>query len=287
MLATFADLVLQGVLLGGLYTLFALGLSLTVGVMRFINIAHGDFIVLLSYLLLVLSTAFGLNIFVALMLIIPVAFVGGFVLQTFLLQRLAGKSFLLPLLVTFGLSIIIQNGLLETFGADTQALTDVAFATSAISIGNTFIGILPLVTFAVAVGLIFLIDLMLYRTRLGASIRAVSEDIDSAALVGLSTRTICALAMGFVGITVAVAACFMGLRMSFDPTSGSSRLLIAFEAVVLGGMGNLWGTLIGAIILGVAQTFGAQIDAAWQSLAGHLAFLAVFLVRPEGLFPKY
>lgn len=287
MLATFADLVLQGVLLGGLYTLFALGLSLTVGVMRFINIAHGDFIVLLSYLLLVLSTAFGLNIFVALMLIIPVAFVGGFVLQTFLLQRLAGKSFLLPLLVTFGLSIIIQNGLLETFGADTQALTDVAFATSAISIGNTFIGILPLVTFAVAVGLIFLIDLMLYRTRLGASIRAVSEDIDSAALVGLSTRTICALAMGFVGITVAVAACFMALRMSFDPASGPSRLLIAFEAVVLGGMGNLWGTLAGAVILGVAQTFGAQIDAAWQALAGHLAFLAVFLVRPQGLFPKY
>jgi branched-chain amino acid transport system permease protein len=287
MLATSAGLVLQGVLLGGLYALFALGLSLSVGVMRFVNIAHGDLIVLMSFLLLYLSTTLGLNVLLALVLVLPVAFTGGWLLQRLLLQRVAGKNILLPLLVTFGLSIIIQNGLLEGFGADTRALSETRLETSAIALGSLYIGVLPLLTFVVAAGLVFVLDLLLYRTRLGAGIRAVSEDVAAADLIGLSSARLYAVAMGIVGVTVAVAACFMGLRMNFDPTSGPSRLLVAFEAVVLGGLGNLWGTLAGGIVLGIAQSIGAQFDAAWQALAGHVVFLVIFLLRPQGLFPKY
>jgi branched-chain amino acid transport system permease protein len=128
---------------------------------------------------------------------------------------------------------------------------------------------------------------VLYRTRLGARIRAVSDDVAAADLVGLPSARIYAIAMGIVGVTVAISAGFMSVWTNFDPTSGPNRLLIAFEAVVLGGLGSLWGTLVGGIIIGVAQAIGAQVDAAWQLLAGHLVFLAIFMLRPEGLFPKY
>ena len=287
MLTTAAALIIQGVLLGGLYALFALGLSLSVGIVRFVNIAHGDFIVLASYLLLVFTTALGVNIIVALALIIPLGFAGGYILQRFLLMRLAGKSALLPLLVTFGLAIIVQNGLLEAFGADTHALNNVTLETSSIAIGGIHIGVLPVLTFLVAVALVLLLDLVLYRSRLGASIRAVSEDVATANLIGLSSPRISAIAMGMVGVTVVIAAWFMGLQMNFDPTAGPSRLLTAFEAVVLGGLGSLWGTLAGGVVLGLAQSVAGQYDAGWQLLAGHLTFLAIFLLRPEGLFPKY
>jgi branched-chain amino acid transport system permease protein len=135
--------------------------------------------------------------------------------------------------------------------------------------------------------MVIVLDFVLYRTRLGARIRAVSDDVAAADLVGLPSARIYAVAMGIVGVTVAISAGFMSIWTNFDPTSGPSRLLVAFEAVVLGGLGSLWGTLLGGIIIGVAQAIGAQVDAAWQLLAGHLVFLAIFMLRPEGLFPKY
>lgn len=286
-LATTAGLVLQGVLLGGLYALFALGLSLTVGVLRFVNIAHGDLIVLVSFLILAMTTAFGIHVLLALAVVAPMAFMGGFLLQRLLLQRVVGQSPLLPLLVTFGLAIIIQNGLFEGFGADTRLLPAAALQTASFAVGPVRIGVLPLLSFIVAALLILLLDLLLYRTRLGASIRAVSDDVEAADLIGLAPARICAIAMGVVGVSIAVAACFMGLRTSFDPTSGPNRLLVAFECVVLGGLGSLWGTLAGGVIIGIAQSVGAQFDAGWQALAGHLVFLSIFLLRPQGLFPKY
>jgi branched-chain amino acid transport system permease protein len=135
--------------------------------------------------------------------------------------------------------------------------------------------------------MVIVLDFVLYRTRLGARIRAVSDDVAAADLVGLPSARIYATAMGIVGVTIAISAGFMSIWTNFDPTSGPSRLLVAFEAVVLGGLGSLWGTLVGGIIIGVAQAIGAQVDAAWQLLAGHLVFLAIFMLRPEGLFPKY
>ena len=287
MIVTYLNLIIQGVLLGGLYAIFALGLSLSVGVMRFVNIAHGDFIVLVSFLLLTVATALHINVLLALVLMIPVAFGGGWLLQRVLLQRVIGPNVLLPLLVTFGLSIIVQNGLLQGFGADTRTLSADSLDTASLHIGGFYVGLLPVLTFALAVALVVGFDWLLYRSRIGASIRAVADDVAAADLIGLSSVRVYAIAMGIVGVTVAIAACFMGLRMNFDATSGPSRLLVAFEVVVLGGLGSLRGTLLGGIILGIAQTIGGQIDGAWQVLAGHLVFLLIFLLRPQGLLPRY
>jgi branched-chain amino acid transport system permease protein len=287
MIVTYLNLIIQGVLLGGLYAIFALGLSLSVGVMRFVNIAHGDFIVLVSFLLLTVATALHINVLLALVLMIPVAFGGGWLLQRVLLQRVIGPNVLLPLLVTFGLSIIVQNGLLQGFGADTRTLSAGSLDTASLHIGGFYVGLLPVLTFALAVALVVGFDWLLYRSRIGASIRAVADDVAAADLIGLSSVRVYAIAMGIVGVTVAIAACFMGLRMNFDATSGPSRLLVAFEVVVLGGLGSLRGTLLGGIILGIAQTIGGQIDGAWQVLAGHLVFLLIFLLRPQGLLPRY
>jgi branched-chain amino acid transport system permease protein len=287
MIATYLNLIVQGILLGGLYAIFALGLSLSVGVMRFVNIAHGDFIVLVSFLLLVVAAALHINVLLALLLVIPLAFAGGYLLQRVLLQRVVGENVLLPLLVTFGLSIIVQNGLLQGFGADTRTLSAGRLDTSSLHIGSLYVGVLPVATFVLAVALVLGLEWLLYRSRIGASIRAVADDVAAANLIGLSSTRIYAIAMGIVGVTVAVAACFMGVRMNFDPTSGPSRLLVAFEVVVLGGLGSLRGTLLGGIVLGIAQTLGGQIDGAWQVLAGHLVFLVIFLLRPQGLLPRY
>jgi branched-chain amino acid transport system permease protein len=282
-----ANQLVQGILLGGLYALFALGLSLSVGVMRFVNIAHGDFIVLASFILLSLTTALGVSPFLAMLLILPLAFVAGFALQRFLLQRVTGTGVLPVILVTFGLSIIIQNGLLEAYGADTRKISGGALETATLALGGGIsVGVLPLLIFAAAVAMVVTLDRLLYRTRIGAKIRAVSDDVAAADLIGLSSARIYAIAMAIIFVTVAVAACFMAVRTNFDPAYGPSRLLIAFEAVVLGGLGSLWGTLVGGILLGIAQSIGAQFDASWQMLAGHLLFLLVLIVRPQGLFPK-
>jgi branched-chain amino acid transport system permease protein len=220
--------------------------------------------------------------------VIPIAFVGGYLLQRLLLQRVLGKDVLSIILVTFGLSIIIQNGLQGVYGADIRKVSGGAIETATIPVTDAInVGVLPLVIFISAAVLIWALDLLLYRSKIGARIRAVSDSVDTADLVGLPSAKIYAIAMAIVGATMAISAGFMAIWTNFDPTSGPSRLLIAFEAVVLGGLGNLWGTLIGGIIIGVAQSVGAQFDAAWQVLAGHIVFLAIFLARPQGLFPKY
>ena len=282
-----ANQIVQGVLLGGLYALFAMGLSLSVGIMRVVNIAHGDFIVLASFILLSLTAALGISPFLAMLLILPLAFVAGFAMQRLLLQRVTGAGVLPVILVTLGLSIIIQNGLLEVYGADTRKLSGGALETATLMLGGGIsIGVLPLLIFGAAIAMVFALDGLLYRTRIGAKIRAVSDDVAAADLIGLPSAGIYAIAMAIIFTTAAVAACFMAVRTNFDPAYGPSRLLIAFEAVVLGGLGSLWGTLAGGILLGVAQSIGAQFDAAWQMLAGHLLFLLILVLRPQGLFPK-
>jgi branched-chain amino acid transport system permease protein len=287
MTGQWANQIVQGILLGGLYAMFAIGLSLSAGIMRFVNIAHGDLIVLMSFIILTLTTSAGLPPLLAAALTLPIAFVLFYLLQRLLLQRVLGEGVLQIILVTFGMSIIIQNALQGVYGADTRRVPAGGFETATIHLGGGInVGLLPLTIFVCAILLVFVLDLVLYRTRLGTHIRAVSDDVAAADLVGLSSGRVYAMAMGIVGITVAVSAGFMSVWTNFDPTSGPSRLLIAFEAVVLGGLGSLWGTLAGGIILGLAQSVGGQFDAAWQVLAGHLVFLVVFLIRPQGLFPR-
>lgn len=280
--------VVQGIMVGGLYSLFALGLALSSGVLRFVNVAHGDLIVMVSYLFLSLVTGLGLHPLLAAMLLLPLCFGGAWLLQRALLHRVVGQGTLPVILVTFGLSVIVQNGLQGVYGADTRKVAALGFESATWAVGAGInIGELPLAIFVVAVLMIAGLDRFLYRTRTGAQLRAIADDVKAAALVGLPSKRLYALAMGLVGLTIAVAASFMAVWTNFDPSAGPGRLLIAFEVVVLAGLGSLWGTLVGGILIGLAQTLGAQLDTAWQSLAGHLVFLCVFLLRPQGLFPKY
>ncbi|HKA46766.1 MAG TPA: branched-chain amino acid ABC transporter permease [Methyloceanibacter sp.] len=282
-----ANVVVQGVLIGGLYAMFAAGLSLIFGIMRLVNIAHGDFIVLAAYLALVASTTLGLNPILALVIVAPLMAALGYVLQRLLLNRTLGDDLLPPLLVTFGLSVIIQNGLLELFTADSRRLQAGAIEVASVPIvPGIAIGVLPLLQFALAVAVIGGMQLVFYRTALGRAFRATSDDQAVAQLMGLDDRHVFAVGMALSLAVVAVAGVLIAVRTNFDPAIGPARLIFGFEAVIIGGLGSLWGTLCGGILLGVAQGIGAHVDPGWQMLAGHLAFLAVLAVRPEGLFPK-
>jgi branched-chain amino acid transport system permease protein len=281
------DTVLAGVLLGGIYALFALGLSLIFGIMRLVNLAHGDLILLAAYLVLTATTALGLPLAVATLLVIAAMFALGFILQRLVLERLLGDDILPPLLVTFGLSIIIQNGLLLVFGADSQRLQAGAFESSSIMLAPGLgVGLAPLTALIMAILAVALLQVVFYRTSLGRAFRATADNPQIAQLMGIDHRNIYAAAVGISLAVSVVAAVAFGIRANFDPSIGPARLLYAFEAVIIGGLGSLWGTLAGGIVLGLAQTIGARIDPEWQILAGHLAFLAVLMVRPRGLFPS-
>lgn len=278
--------IVQGTLLGGLYALFAAGLSLIFGVMRLVNIAHGDLIVLGAYLGLVVTSATGLHPLLALVLVVPSMAAIGYALQRGLLNHTLGDDLLPPLLVTFGLSVILQNGLLEIFSADPQKLNAGALEIASIQVGGLSLGVLPVLTFGVAVAVIWGLQWMFYHTSLGRAFRAVSDNQDIAQLMGLNRRHVYGLAMALALAVTAIASIFLAIRTSFDPSIGGGRLIFGFEAVIIGGLGNMWGTLAGGVILGVAQTVGAKIDPGWQILAGHIAFLVILAVRPNGLFPR-
>jgi branched-chain amino acid transport system permease protein len=281
------DSIIQGFMLGGLYALFALGLSLIFGVMRLVNLAHGDLIVLAAFAILAVGRALGIDIFLALVLAAPLMFVLGYALQHVILNRTLGREILPPLLVTFGLSIIIQNGLLELFSADSRLLDAGGLEMAAIPLGfGLAVGVMPLLTFLSAILAILALNLLFYRSQLGRAFRATSDDPEIAQLMGIDNRRIFALAMAVAMVVTAVAALHLGIRSNFDPTIGPARLLYSFEAVIIGGLGSLWGTLVGGIIIGLAQTVGANINAEWQILSGHLAFLVVLMLCPRGLFPR-
>jgi branched-chain amino acid transport system permease protein len=279
------DVIAQGILLGGLYALFATGLSLIFGVMRLVNLAHGDFSILAAFIAVVAVQTLELNPLVALVVVAPVMAGVGYVLQRLVLNRLLGRGILPAVLVTFGLSIVIQNGLLETFSADSHRLNPGGIETASLPLGGGLaVGWFPLLTFAVAVLLLVALQLVIRRSAIGRAFRAASDDGPTAALMGIDTGRLYALAMALSLAVVAVAGIFLGIRTTFTFSSGPDRLLFAFEAVIIGGLGSLWGTLVGGVILGVAQTTGARISPGWGVLTGHLVFLAVLLLRPSGLF---
>ena len=281
------DTVVQGVLLGGLYALFATGLSLTFGVMRLVNLAHGDFSILAAFLAVVLVQTLELNPLVGLVLVVPIMGAVGWALQRLVLNRLLGRGILPAVLVTFGLSIVIQNGLLETFSADSRRLNPGGIETASIALGGGLaVGAFPLLTFAVAVLLLVGLQLVIGRSAIGRAFRAASDDGATAALMGIDRDRLYGLAMALSLAVVAIAGIVLGIRTTFTFSSGPDRLLFAFEAVIIGGLGSLWGTLVGGVILGVAQTVGARLSPGWGILTGHLVFLAVLLLRPSGLFAK-
>jgi branched-chain amino acid transport system permease protein len=281
------DTIVQGILLGGLYALFATGLSLTFGVMRLVNLAHGDFSILAAFIAVVAVQALGLNPLLALVLVVPVMAAVGYGLQRLVLNRLLGRGILPAVLVTFGLSIVIQNGLLEAFSADSRRLNPGGIETASLHLGGGLaVGWFPLLTFAVAVLLLAGLQILIGRSAVGRAFRAASDDGGTAALMGIDNDRLYAVAMALSLAVVAIAGIFLGIRTTFTFSSGPDRLLFAFEAVIIGGLGSLWGTLVGGVILGVAQTTGARISPGWGVLTGHLVFLAVLLLRPSGLFAQ-
>src|SRR5688572_3489863 len=255
--------------------------------MRLVNLAHGDFSIVAAFLAVVAAQALGLNPLLALVLVAPVMAAAGYALQRLMLNRLLGRGVLPAVLVTFGLSIVIQNGLLETFSADSQRLNPGGIETASVPLGGGLaVGAFPLVTFTVAVVLLIGLQLVIAHTRIGRAFRAASDDVPTAALMGIVTSRLYALAMALSLAVVAVAGIFLGIRTTFTFGGGSDRLLYASVTVISGGLGSLWGTLVGGVILGVAQAVRAALAPGWGVLTAHLVFLAVLLLRPTGLFAK-
>jgi branched-chain amino acid transport system permease protein len=283
---SWVNAVLQGLLLGGLYALFACGLSLMFGVMRIVNLAHGDFAVLAAFLAYSVVSATPLGILGATVIVIPVFAGLGYLTQRVLIQRALQTGPLSTLLVTFGLSIIIQNLLLQGYSADTRALPAGSLVSASLRLsGQVSVSYLASLTFGLAVVVLLGLQAFLSRTALGRMLRATADDRDAATLVGADSRHLYGVATAIAFATVALAGLLFAMRSSFDPSIGPTRLLFAFEAVVIGGLGSLWGTLVGGMVLGLAQTLGAQVDPALTLLAGHVIFLAVLAFRPQGLIP--
>lgn len=286
-----ADTLIQGMLLGGLYALFAMGQSLIFGVMRLTNTAHGDFIILAAFGGFSLAIAVGLPAttapWVAMLILLPVSFAAGYAMQRLVLNRTLGRDPLPSLVVTFGLAIVIQNLLQEVYSADPRSIDTAGLNTASITLTeNLHVGTLPLLIFAIAVIVAATMQWLFGHTAVGRAFRAVSDDKDAAELMGLDHRHVYALATGIAFLLVAIAGTLQAMKTTVSPADGPALLLYAFEAVIIGGMGSFFGTLAGGIILGVTQAIGFRFDPGWGIWLGHIVFLAMLLLRPSGLFPK-
>ncbi len=277
--------IIQGILVGGFYALFACGLSLLFGVMGIINLAHGDLAVIAAFVALTLAPAAHVPMVWSFVLVVPLFALGGYVLQRTLLQASLNRSPFTTLLVTFGLSVVIENVLLEVFTSNGQSLNIGTLIADSFNPTTTIsVPYLSLVVLVVAVVVLGSLQLFLSRTRTGRMIRAVADDREAAQLSGANYQHLFGIAAAIAFATVALAGLAYGMYTEFSFDAGTANLLFAFEAVVIGGIGSLWGTLVGGIVLGIAQQVGGQINPAYQILAGHLVFLAVLVVRPRGLF---
>jgi branched-chain amino acid transport system permease protein len=279
--------IVQGVLLGGLYALLAAGLSLMFGVMRIVNLAHGVLALVAAYAGLMLVKTTGMSPFLAVLVVVPAMAVIGYVLQRGLLNRALGTGGLAPLLVTFGMAVVVAQVLQEFFTADTRSLNIGSLAVRSFALGGgLFVGWFPLIVFGIGVAVVIALQAFLTRTALGRAMRACSDDVDTVNLMGIDDRQVYALSTALALATVALAGMFLGMRTEFSPATGDVMLVFAFEVVIIGGLGSLRGTLAGGVLLGVAQTLGSQLNPAYGVLAGHLVFLAVLAFRPTGLLPQ-
>ena len=281
------NVLVQGVLIGGFYALFACGLSLMFGVLKVINLAHGDMAVVAGYVAVFLTPHLGLPEVWSFLIVVPIFTLAGYVLQRTLIQKSIDRDPFTTLLVTFGLSVVIENLLLEIYSANGQTVNiGDLIAKSWHPASIIYVSYVSLGVLGVAVLVLFLLQLFLSKTGTGRQNRAVADDREAAQLSGANYRHIFGVAASLAFATVALAGIAYGMMTQFAPTSGGVNLLFAFEAVVIGGIGSLWGTLVGGIALGIAQQFGAHINVQYQVLAGNVLFLAVLAIRPQGLFGR-
>jgi branched-chain amino acid transport system permease protein len=282
---SWVNAIIQGILLGGLYALFACGLSLLFGVMKVINLAHGDLAILAGYLAVGVVAVTHLPAVWSFIVVVPLFAALGYLAQRTLIQASLSRGVLTTLLVTFGLSIVIENALQQFFSANSRSLSIGSLVSDSLHLGSISIAYLDLVIFAVAVVVLLGLQYFLSSSRPGRLIRAVADDREAAQLAGADYRHIFGIAAAIAFATVALAGIAYGMYTSIDPTSGTTALLLlfAFEAVVIGGLGSLWGTLVGGILLGVVQQLGAQVGSSDQVLAGQLLFLVILVIRPQGI----
>ncbi|MFH0915786.1 MAG: branched-chain amino acid ABC transporter permease [bacterium] len=278
----------QGILLGGLYALFAVGLSLVFGTMRLVNLAHGDLTILPAYVALMIVNALRFNPFISIPITMVILFIGGYLLQRGLLNQVVKSGDMAGVIVTFGISIVIQNALLLAFTANSQGLDAGKVENLSIKINDRLaVGWLPLIIFLMSLVVISVLQIYMNRTKMGRAFRAVSDDQEAARLMGINTQHIWAVAMGVALLIVTIGGVMMAIRTTFDPLLGSQRLIYAFEAVIIGGMGSVWGTMLGGVILGLSQTLGAQaFGSAWSILVGHMVFVIILAFRPQGFLAK-
>jgi branched-chain amino acid transport system permease protein len=280
------DAVIQGALLGGMYAQYALGMALMFGVMRIVNIAHGDLIILFALIGISLATIFGLGPFTLMLILVPLAAAMGWLLQYTILNRVIGDDPLPSLIATFGLSITLQNFMLQIWSADTRSLPGGGIEAASVRIGNIYLGILPLIVLATATLLTGALDALLRFTRFGRSLRAAAADVEAASITGINPQAVYALATAVAVGILGLAAVFQSLRSTVSPADGPAQLIYAFEAVIIGGMGSIWGAFVGSTVLGVAQAVGFRFDPGWGVLAGHVVFLIVLATRPRGLMSR-
>lgn len=280
------DALVQGVLLGGMYAQYALGMALMFGVMRIVNISHGDLVILLSLIGISMAATWGMGPVTVLVVLVPLAVLMGWVLQKAVLNKVVGNDPLPSLIATFGLSIALQNLMLQVWSANSRSLPGQGLESQSIEIGGLYVGLLPLIVLAVATGLTWGLDLMLKRTRFGRALRAASADVEAASMTGINPRSVYAMATAAAVGILGFAAVFQALRLTVAPADGPAQLIYAFEAVIIGGMGSVWGAFIGSMVLGISQAIGFRIDPGFGVLAGHIVFLIVLATRPQGLFGK-
>lgn len=274
--------IVNGILLGGVYALVGVGMSMIFGIVQLTNLAHGEFVILSAYLSTTLCTALGLHPLLTLIITVPLMFVVGIVLQNLLINRVMARGSEPALLVTFGLSIIIQNALLLVFSADAQRMVT-SFQSMSINLGAIKLPVLNLLVFAIGVVVVVLLDVFMKKTYLGQSIRATSDDTTAASLMGVNVKRTYGIAMGIAMGTAALAGLCVGMPWTFYPTSGSQYLIIAFGVVVIGGMGSIKGTLIAGLVFGLAQVLGGTN---YGMLVSYIVLLVMLIVRPQGLFSK-
>lgn len=278
----FLNQLLQGAFLGAYYAVLACSLSFLFGVMRIVNIAHGSLVVLAAFLMFLLAGRAGLSPWLSFIAVIPIMAAVGWLLQRLVFDRSLRGGLLVPLLSTFGLAIVLDNLMFQQFGADTRSLApyigDLSFTSWSLT-DDIAVGQLDVLILAAAVVLLGGLHMFLSYTSLGRTIRATAEDPETAGLIGIDARAVYALATAIAMAMATAAGLFLAMRTTFDPYSGGAQLVFAFETVVIGGFGSLWGTLFGGIVLGIAQNIGAFIDPHFFLIAGHLVFLAALIAR--------
>ncbi|WP_062221030.1 branched-chain amino acid ABC transporter permease [Aureimonas sp. D3] len=280
------DALVQGILLGGMYAQYALGMALMFGVMRIVNISHGDLVILLSLIGISMAASWNFGPIAILFILVPIAVALGWLLQMLVLNRVVGSDPLPSLIATFGLSMALQNLMLQVWSANSRSLPGGGVESLSVDVAGIHIGLLPMIVLGVASALTFGLDATLKFTRFGRSLRAAASDVEAASMTGINPRAVYAAATAVAVGILGFAAVFQTLRSTVAPADGPAQLIYAFEAVIIGGMGTVWGAFAGSMMLGIAQAIGFRIDPGFGVLAGHLVFLIVLATRPQGLFGR-